>query len=230
MKRIILLITVICFAQEVFSQTQGFNQNARKDKRTGWGIHYGTNASGVWSINNGYFDNVEPAQGYEFGIRYNRKWKIIGVSNELNYKNMSYTDPEDNTIFGEFLPGGGLVNLNYISNVEVIKIYIGGFNINFGAQTSYLISGKFSNGLNMRDDIYYININGVNTWIMNDYDVAIIVGAGLDTKMGLYISLRSTASITPLINTTFLNAIIPGVNSDYLYRITTASFSIGYRF
>ena len=144
--------------------------------------------------------------------------------------NITYTDPEDSWILGNFYPGGGQVNLNYISDVALLKLYIGGLNIHFGTQASYLIGGTFSDGTNMRDDIYYLNINGVNTWLMNDIDLAIVIGAGLDTKMGLYFSWRSTASITPLINIDFINSILPGVDTDYMYRLVTGSFSVGYRF
>ena len=222
MKNFLLIILVI--SMNLLSHAQ-----KKTDKRTGYGLHFSINATGVYNID-GYFDNVEPVQGYEIGIRYNRKLGILGACNEVNYMNITYTDPEDSWILGNFYPGGGQVNLNYISDVALLKLYIGGLNIHFGTQASYLIGGTFSDGTNMRDDIYYLNINGVNTWLMNDIDLAIVIGAGLDTKMGLYFSWRSTASITPLINIDFINSILPGVDTDYMYRLVTGSFSVGYRF
>jgi hypothetical protein len=223
-KILLSLLISICFLS---------NAQKKGDKRTGSGLHFSINATGVYNTY-GYFDNVEPVQGYEIGIRYNRKLGILGACNEVNYMNVSYTDPEDSWILGSFYPGGGQVNLNYISDVALLKLYIGGLNIHFGTQASYLIGGTFSYGTNMRDDLYYVNINGVNTWLMNDIDLAIVIGAGLDTKMGLYFSLRSTASITPLMNIDAVNAALAPLgiyaNSDYMYRLVTGSFSVGYRF
>tara|TARA_B100001250_G_scaffold403234_1_gene417463 strand:+ start:269 stop:946 length:678 start_codon:yes stop_codon:yes gene_type:complete len=222
-----LLLIILAISMSLLSHAQ-----KKTDKRTGYGLHFSINATGVYNIN-GYFDNVDPVQGYEIGIRYNRKLGILGACNEVNYMNVTYTDPEDTWLLGNFYPGGGQINLNYISDVALLKLYIGGLNVHFGTQASYLIGGTLD-GTNMRDDIYYININGVNTWIMNDIDLAIVIGAGLDTKMGLYFSWRSTASITPLMNIDAVNTALAPLglyaDSDYMYRLVTASFSVGYRF
>lgn len=216
MKRIALLLLVIgCI----------FCSNAQK--RSGFGIHAGTNASGTYDITNGYYDDMDPAPGYQVGFRYNLKLGPIGVCSEINWNALNYNDPAS-IIFGDLYPGGE-VNLNYISIPILMKLYIGGFNIHFGAQSSYLVSGTNALGDDITSDENYVNLSGDDTWLYNDMDIAAIFGVGLDLKNGLYFAWRSAASITPIGNLDVTDGYF-GLDDDDLLRLVSSSLSVGYQF
>jgi len=227
----------------------GMIANSTAQKRNGFGIHAGTNAAGLYTITDGYLDGLDPLNGYESGIRYNLKFGPIGLCSELNYSVINYnygpitaqdlifaTDPvSGNIISGPLTESGGQVTLNYISFPVLLKFYIGGLNIHLGAQSSYLFGGETTtnNGettLNT-DDSQYLDVNGTETWKWNEMDVAAVFGLGIDTKMGVYASVRSTISITPLANLDLFNAYISTpFGEDDLARLITSSFSVGYNF
>jgi hypothetical protein len=216
--------------------TMGMLLFSAGQKRSGFGFHAGINVTGVYDNTNGYYDGLDPLDGYEAGVRYNLKFGPLGICAEANYKSLNYNDPP--TFL--FLDGmytytpGGTVNVNYLSIPVVMKLYLGGFNIHFGGQVSQLINGTSSpDGLqdfSFTDDQNYVTLNGEETWIWNDMDVAAVFGFGIDRKRGLYLTFRSTASITPLLNTDVTDAYLPGINIDDFLRLVSNSFTVGYKF
>ena len=216
MKRIVFCLLLIGFI---------FCSNAQK--RSGLGLHAGTNVSGTYDISYGYYNDMDPAPGYQVGLRYNLKLGPIGVCSEVNWNAVSYNDPPT-TLWGNYLPGGE-VNLNYVSIPVLLKFYIGGFNIHVGAQSSYLVSGTNAQGDDITSDENYISLSGVDTWLYNEMDLAAVFGVGLDMKNGLYFAWRSTASITPIGNLDVTEGYL-GLDSDDLLRLVSGSLSVGYQF
>ncbi len=206
MKRIALFLLVIGFV---------FYSNAQK--RNGLGLHLGSIASNTYDITNGYFGDIDPQPGYQVGLRYNFKLGPVGVCSEFNYNSINYKEPI--SLYD--------INLNYISIPILFKLYIGGFNIHVGGQASYLVGGN--NGLgDITDDAWYYDMDGVDTWLYNDTDIAAVFGLGLDMKR-LYITWRSTASLTPIGNVDVSETFL-GFDSDDLLRLVSSSLSIGFQF
>ena len=201
------------------------SSSAYSQKRSGFGIHAGSNSTGVYDITNGYYDEEAPSSGYLVGLRYNLKLGPLGLSAEANYNAINYKSPPT---FG-FNDISSDVNLNYLSIPILLKFYIGGFNLHLGTQISSLIGGSNQTSDDINSDENYVNINGNDEWIYNDTDVAGVVGLGLDTKMGLYFSLRSVVSTSTIGNTSVYEDFF-GFNSDDLLKLVTGSFIVGYQF
>jgi len=105
----------------------------------------------------------------------------------------------------------------------------------------------FSDGTSYTDKVFYSDgyVNDVEDefFKFSNMDIAVVFGVGLDLKMGLYASVRGTASITPLINMDIVNdinqdAINQELDDPYyndqdirlLERLFTSEITIGYRF
>ena len=146
------------------------------------------------------------------------------MSAEANYNSINYKSPP--SLFNEISSD---VNLNYLSVPILLKFYIGGFNIHLGTQISSLLGGSNQTSDDINSDENYVNINGNDEWVYNETDVAGVVGLGLDTKMGLYFSLRSVVSTSTIGNTSVYEDFF-GFNSDDLLKLVTGSFIVGYQF
>tara|TARA_B110000444_G_C18759355_1_gene556767 strand:+ start:390 stop:1160 length:771 start_codon:yes stop_codon:yes gene_type:complete len=205
MKNTILSIMFLCTIGNITAQ------------RSGFGIHAGVNATGAFDLENGYYDALDPLNGFQLGIRYNLKFGPIGICPELNFLNVKYNYPAQlvyawDSFYDALLPvPSGETSLNYISVPIILKFYIGGINLQIGTQTSYLIGGKnnidgviqTTESEDITSDSYYISDisgNGNKIWTYNDVDIAAVFGLGLDTKSGLYLSWRNIISITPIDN------------------------------
>ena len=214
MKKITFYLLVIGFV---------FCSNAQK--RSGFGLHAGTNASGVYNITNGYLDAYDPVAGYQVGLRYNLKLGPVGLCSEVNWNVINYFYPPVylanlNPWGTDIYFTGGEANLNYVSIPLLLKLYIGGFNLHVGAQSSYLMSGTDALGGDITSD----------TPGVNDIDVAAVVGLGLDMKNGLYFAWRSTASITTIDDADYLPSVGVIMLEDDLPRLVSSSFAVGYNF
>ena len=203
--------------------------------RNGFGIHAGVNTSSFYNID-GAIDDYEPMSGYQVGVRYNAKLGPIGFSPEINYTSMK-------TKYGGILPSNveETITANYISVPLLLKLYISGLNVYFGAQASYLIGGEYTDSdssYSFTDDIYYETVNGTEYWYFQEIDIAGVLGIGWDTKMGLYASCRSVFSLNPFANINLGNAIqaaagLPDLSTDYineLERWVSVQFLVGYKF
>ena len=211
MKRLTILLVIII-------SSLGYSQ-----KRSGFGLHAGSNSTGVYDVTNGYYDESQ-SSGYLVGLRYNLKLGPLGLSAEANYNSINYKSPP--TLFNEISSD---VNLNYLSVPILLKFYLGGFNIHLGTQISSLLGGSNQTSDDINSDENYVNINGNDEWVYNETDVAGVVGLGLDTKMGLYFSLRSVVSTSTIGNTSVYEDFF-GFNSDDLLKLVTGSFIVGYQF
>ena len=203
--------------------------NVVAQKRNGLGVHVGFNTAGMYSLTDGYDDSYDALSSIQAGIRYNLKLGPIGICPELNYIDLKYGQSDFGIEYTQ--------NLSYISTPLLFKFYIGGINIHFGPQLSYLIGGteEISSGGNtisesITDDMYYNNINGTDYWLFEDVDIAAVVGFGIDTKMGVYVSARSVISMTPIGNVDIYDALSVLYDGDNLTRLVSAQLSIGYTF
>ena len=211
MKRLTILLIII------------ISSSAYSQKRSGFGLHAGSNSTGVYDVTNGYYDESQ-SSGYLVGLRYNLKLGPLGLSAEANYNSINYKSPP--TLFNEISSD---VNLNYLSVPILLKFYIGGFNIHLGTQISSLLGGSNQISDDINSDENFVNINGNDEWVYNETDVAGVVGLGLDTKMGLYFSLRSVVSTSTIGNTSVYEDFF-SFNSDDLLKLVTGSFIVGYQF
>ena len=211
MKKLTILLVII------------ISSSAYSQKRSGFGLHAGSNSTGVYDVTNGYYDESQ-SSGYLVGLRYNLKLGPLGLSAEANYNSINYKSPP--TLFNEISSD---VNLNYLSVPILLKLYIGGFNIHLGTQISSLLGGSNQISDDINSDENFVNINGNDEWVYNETDVAGVVGLGLDTKMGLYFSLRSVVSTSTIGNTSVYEDFF-GFNSDDLLKLVTGSFIVGYKF
>lgn len=211
MKRLTILLVII------------ISSSAYSQKRSGFGLHAGSNSTGVYDVTNGYYDESQ-SSGYLVGLRYNLKLGPLGLSAEANYNSINYKSPP--TLFNEISSD---VNLNYLSVPILLKFYIGGFNIHLGTQISSLLGGSNQTSDDINSDENYVNINGNDEWVYNETDVAGVVGLGLDTKMGLYFSLRSVVSTSTIGNNSVYEDFF-GFNTDDLLKLVTGSFIVGYQF
>ena len=242
MKNTILSIMLLCTIGNITAQ------------RSGFGIHAGVNATGIFDLENGYYDALDPLNGFQLGIRYNLKFGPIGICPELNFLNVKYNYPAEGVAISDGWNIGiaeapsGQATLNYLSIPILFKVYIGGLNVHIGTQTSYLLGGSNNQNVpiqtvseDITDDDYYATINGKKTWVMNDIDIAAVFGLGLDTKSGVYLSWRTIMSITPLRNLEyndaefFTNGDIVAYNTyynneDLLTRLISSQISIGFTF
>ena len=229
MKKIILVIISLLMIINTTAQT-----------RNGLGVHVGYNSTGLYDVNNGYYDELETLNGFQIGLRYNLKIGPIGICPELNYVNVNYNYPATyyyDSFFDEWgtIANEGTQSLNYISLPILLKFYVAGFNVHIGAQASYLLGGTITpegmDGNSITDDTYYLDVNGENSWTYNDIDFAGIIGIGLDTRIGLYISLRTIISTTPVDNVDVFNALFTTMDGeDGMAKLISSQLSVGYKF
>ena len=234
MKNLLFKICLICVVVSSYSQ------------RSGFGIHAGVNSTGAYDFNDGYNDDIEAMSGFQVGIRYNLKLGPLGLCPELNYTTVKLGT---STSIYEYSETNSLT-LNYLSIPVVMKLYVMGFNVQFGAQVSTLIGGKYkyegsffsdqiaepsntaSYSADIASDDFYSTINGTEYWYFEDMDIAGIIGIGLDSNFGFYGSIRSIISITTLENQDLYTDIYDFATADFdgFSRLVSVQMSVGYRF
>ena len=215
--------------------------------RSGFGIHGGVNTTTVFGNSIGLY-NDNPAnniEGFQFGMRYNVKMGRIGLCADLNYMTVKFEYPATSIgfnytqLYPVVIPQGEST-FGYISLPVVAKIYLGGFNLQVGAQASSLIGGKVNYNNNSADtfidqEIFYVTNGSEKIWAFNDTDIAVVIGLGLDTKKGTYFAWRSTISTNPVDNINFYNNIASDLGIEEIYdnglkSLISSSFSIGWKF
>ena len=85
----------------------------------------------------------------------------------------------------------------------------------------------------IQDPYWNSTVNGVEYWDFEEMDIAAVFGLGVDLKMGLYLSLRTAVSVTPVQNIELENAYIDTYqfgNTDLLERIMSSQMTVGWKF
>jgi len=179
MKKFILLL-IIPFI--LFSQT-----------RSGLGVHVGVGKVGMY--NDDVVDNKKNANGLQIGVGYNLKIGPVGFSPEFNVVNFKFNYDEEMPEIDH--------SKYYLSLPLLFKWYLGPLNLHAGPQFSYLVGGRWdSNNANecVLDQCIEAEKDGKieEIDIYRKQDVGAIIGLGLDTKIGLYASLRAAISLVPI--------------------------------
>ena len=214
MKKILVIIMLISLGLDANSQT-----------RSGLGIHMGVAKVGVHNT------DVEQkiANGLQIGVGYNLKIGPVGFSPEFNVVNFKFNYDEqtaevDNSRY-------------YLSLPLLLKWYLGPLNLHAGPQFSYLVGGRWdSNNANecVLDQCIEAEKDGEieEVDIYRKQDVSAIIGLGLDTKIGVYASLRATISLVPIASGELLDYYDD--NDDFYglgkEKYLSGQLFIGYRF
>ena len=232
----LLLLTIILLGLSIESQAQ---------KRIGIGLHIGYSNVGTFQITpedeaSGHIEGNN-ANGLHIGFRYNLKFGPLGFSPELNFMHLKW-DTSDDSILTEVKKE----SRNYIAMPLLLKWYIGPINIYTGPQFSYLMGGKIETTASQSNilDFYEIPFTTDPTGSdvkqiqqLRRMDIAGVLGLGVDTKLGLYASIRTSISFTPIYSKDFIdNAELTLPDNTFWYKnnelsryIYTQIF-VGYRF
>ena len=214
MKNILVIIMLVGLGLDANSQT-----------RNGLGIHMGVAKVGT------YNDDIEQknANGLQIGVGYNLKIGPIGFSPEFNVVNFKFNYDEETN---------GIDNSRYyLSFPLLLKWYLGPLNLHAGPKFSYLVGGRWdSNNANecVLDQCIETEKDGEmeEIAIYRKQDVSAIIGLGLDTKIGLYASLRAAISLVPIASRELLdyyneNDDFSGVGKE---KYLSGQLFVGYRF
>ena len=214
MKNILVIIMLVGFGLDANSQT-----------RNGLGIHMGVAKVGTHN------DDIEQknANGLQIGVGYNLKIGPIGFSPEFNVVNFKFNyDEETNEIDN---------SRYYLSLPLVLKWYLGPLNLHAGPQFSYLVGGRWdANNTNecVLDQCVEVDKDGEieEIDIYRKQDFSAIIGLGLDTKIGVYASLRAVISLVPVASGGLLdyydeNDGVDGVGKE---KYLSGQLFVGYRF
>ena len=211
MRKLLLLIIILTYSTNSNSQT-----------RSGLGVHMGVSKVGIY--NNNVTDDDKNANGLQIGVGYNLKIGPLGFCPELNIVNFKF-DYDDETT-------GPDNSRYYLSLPLMLKWYFGPINIYAGPQFSYLVGGRWdSNNSNecILDQCLEFEKDGetVEIDIYRKQDVAAIIGLGLDTKMGIYTSLRAAISLLPIESVELLDELQEGYGKG---KYLSGQLFVGYRF
>ena len=214
MKNILVIIMLVGLGLDANSQT-----------RNGLGVHMGVAKVGT------YNDDIDQknANGLQMGVGYNLKIGPIGFSPEFNVVNFKFNyDEQTNEIDN---------SRYYLSLPLILKWYLGPLNLHAGPQFSYLVGGRWdSNNVNecVLDQCVEVNKDGVieEIDIYRKQDFSAIIGLGLDTKIGVYASLRAVISLVPVASGELLdyydeNDGVDGVGKE---KYLSGQLFVGYRF
>ena len=214
MKNILVIIMLVGFGLDANSQT-----------RSGLGVHVGLAKVGV------YNDDIDQknANGLQIGVGYNLKIGPIGFSPEFNVVNFKFNYDEETP---------GIDNSRYYLSLPLLlKWYLGPLNLYAGPQFSYLVGGRWdSNNANecVLDQCIEAEKDGEieEIDIYRRQDVSAIIGLGLDTKIGVYASLRAVISLVPIASGELLdyydeNDGVDGVGKE---KYLSGQLFVGYRF
>ena len=185
---------------------------SQAQKRSGVGLHIGYSNVGTFTPitpENEPSGHIEDnnANGLHVGFRYNLKFGPLGFSPELNFMHLKWDTSNDDTEFYV------KESRNYIAMPLLLKWYIGPINIYTGPQFSYLMGGKFENPQMQYSilefyDISFTDVTGneiEQIQQLRRMDIAGVLGLGLDTKLGLYASIRTSISFTPIYSKDFID-------------------------
>jgi len=217
MKKLMLLLIII-LTHSISSKSQ---------TRSGLGVHMGIAKVGVY--NDDVADNQKNANGIQIGVGYNLKIGPVGFSPEFNIVNFKFNSDEE-TI--------GVDNSRYYLSLPLLlKWYLGPLNLHVGPQFSYLVGGRWdSNNANecVLDQCIEAEKDGEieEIAIYRKQDFSAIIGLGLDTKIGLYASLRAAISLVPITSRELLdyydeNDGFDGVGKGKYF---SGQLFVGYRF
>ena len=217
MKKLMLLL-VIALIYSISSKSQ---------TRSGLGVHVGVAKVGAY--NDEVTDNPKNANGLQVGVGYNLKLGPMGFSPELNVVNFKFN-------YDEGAPG--IDNSRYYLSLPLIlKWYLGPLNLHAGTQFSYLVGGRWdSNNANecVLDQCIEAEKDGEieEIDIYRKQDFSAIIGLGLDTKIGVYASLRAVISLVPIASGELLdyydeNDGVDGVGKE---KYLSGQLFVGYRF
>ena len=214
MKNILVIIMLVGLGLDANSQT-----------RNGLGVHMGVAKVGT------YNDDIDQknANRLQMGVGYNLKIGPIGFSPEFNVVNFKFNyDEQTNEIDN---------SRYYLSLPLILKWYLGPLNLHAGPQFSYLVGGRWdSNNVNecVLDQCVEVNKDGVieEIDIYRKQDFSAIIGLGLDTKIGVYASLRAVISLVPVASGELLdyydeNDGVDGVGKE---KYLSGQLFVGYRF
>ena len=216
-KLLLLLIITISFCLSSLSQT-----------RSGLGIHFGFAKVGTYQLSDNednYSFEHKNANGLQLGIRYNLKVGPLGFSPELNIVNFkfNYTDETpDNSRY-------------YIALPMLVKWYVGPINLHVGPRFSYLVGGRWDSSQCVLDQCTAVTKGDVAEEISlyQKTDFSAVFGIGVDTKIGVYASLRGVFSMTPIMNRELINYYEESVddfNTNSLEKYLSGQLFIGYKF
>lgn len=217
MKKLLLLLIII-LTHSISSKSQ---------TRSGLGVHMGIAKVGVY--NDDVTDNQKNANGIQIGVGYNLKIGPVGFSPEFNIVNFKFNSEEE-TI--------GVDNSRYYLSLPLLlKWYLGPLNLHVGPQFSYLVGGRWdSNNANecVLDQCIEAEKDGEieEIAIYRKQDFSAIIGLGLDTKIGLYASLRAAISLVPITSRELLDYYDEndGFNGVGKGKYLSAQLFVGYRF
>ncbi len=217
MKKLLLLL-IITLTHSISSKSQ---------TRSGLGVHIGV--AKVAMYNDDVTDDQKNANGLQIGVGYNLKIGPLGFYPEFNVVNFKFN-------YDEEVPG--IDNSRYYLSLPLLlKWYLGPLNFHAGPQFSYLVGGRWdSNNANecVLDQCIETEKDGEieEIAIYRKQDVSAIIGLGLDTKMGLYASLRAAISLVPIASRELLdyyneNDDFSGVGKE---KYLSGQLFVGYRF
>ena len=203
----------------------GLGLYASSQTRSGLGIHLGVAKVGM------YNDDVDQksANGLQIGVGYNLKIGPMGFSPEFNVVNFKFNYDEETTEIDN--------SRYYLSLPLLLKWYLGPMNFHAGPQFSYLVGGRWdSNNANecVLDQCIEAEKDGEieKIDIYRKQDLSVIIGLGLDTKIGVYASLRAVISLVPIASGELLdyydkNDDFDGVGKE---KYLSGQLFVGYRF
>ena len=214
MKNILVIIMLVGLGLDANSQT-----------RSGLGVHMGVAKVGA------YNDDIEQknANGLQIGVGYNLKIGPIGFAPEFNVVNFKFNYDEETSEIDH--------SKYYLSLPLLFKWYFGPLNLHTGPQFSYLVGGRWdSNNANecVLDQCVEVDKDGEveEIDIYRKQDFSAIIGLGLDTKIGVYASLRAVISLVPAASGELLdyydeNDGVDGVGKE---KYLSGQLFVGYRF
>tara|TARA_B100000902_G_C27320431_1_gene924029 strand:+ start:2731 stop:3384 length:654 start_codon:yes stop_codon:yes gene_type:complete len=216
--RKLLLLIIFTLAYSIHSKSQ---------TRIGLGVHLGIAKVGVYNDDASYYQ--KNANGLQIGFGYNLKIGPVGFSPEINVVNFKFNYNEDSS---------RLDNSRYYFSLPLLfKWYLGPLNLHAGPQFSYLVGGRWdANNTNecVLDQCIELEKDGKTEEIdiYRKHDVSAIIGLGLDTKIGLYASLRAAISLLPIASEGLLDYYgeNDGFNDIGEGKYLSSQLFIGYRF
>ena len=218
MKKLLLFCTCIL----------GFVMGVQSQTRTGLGIHVGISQVGTYQLSEDELNTSleeKNATGFQLGARYNLKLGPLGFSPEFNVVHFRYRYNG---------AGNGTDNSRYYLALPLLfKWYFGPLNVHAGPQFSYLFGGRWGEDKDecVLDQCVEVDKEGeiVPINLYRKTDVSGILGLGIDTKIGIYASLRAVLSITPIVNKESYEN-INDFNTNTLERYISGQLFIGYKF
>ena len=211
--------------------TIGLSITSISQTRSGLGVHIGFANVGTYQLSklgaDNYISEEKNANGLQLGVRYNLKLGTIGLSPELNIVNFKFNyNSESNRVDN---------SRYYVSLPVLIKWYLGPINLHIGPRFSYLVGGRWDASQCVLDQCASVtkgdDIEEISIYQKTDFST--VLGIGLDTKIGVYVSLRGVVSMTPIMNRDLINYYeesVDGYDTNSLERYLSGQLFVGYKF